>query len=152
MTVSPWIHPLRFILQSNCKGGTPPLQVDGKMHLRGWIQGLTVTVGAVSQWIQGSMDPWIQLPIYTQVYQLISKGLVLETQLDIVWRNSKSQSSSLLNVVLETFRITWGSVNVMRFTFQLHWRALPPLNKYNMAKCITSTLSQVILKVLNQFS
>ena len=46
------------------------------MHLRGWIQGLTVTVGAVSQWIQGSMDPWIQLPIYTQVYQLISKGLV----------------------------------------------------------------------------
>ena len=24
------------------------------------------------------MDPWIQLPIYTQVYQLISNGLVAE--------------------------------------------------------------------------
>ena len=30
----------------------------------------------MNQGVYSSMDPWIQLPICTQVYQLISKGLV----------------------------------------------------------------------------
>ena len=37
--------------------GFPPVQIDCKMDLRCWMQGLTATVGAVSPWIQGLMKP-----------------------------------------------------------------------------------------------
>ena len=78
VTVRPWIQPLGCILPSTCRGGREPLiQLDCKMHLRSWIWG---SLSQLEQWAsesRGLWNPWIQqLPIYTQVNQLICKLLV----------------------------------------------------------------------------
>ena len=50
------MHFTFYILRVRVRG-TPPLQLDCKMHVRRWIHGLTVTVGAVRPWIQELMEP-----------------------------------------------------------------------------------------------
>ena len=57
VTVSLWIQPLDAFYSPIVRGGLPSVHEDGQMHLRGWIQGLIVTVGAVSPWIHRSMEP-----------------------------------------------------------------------------------------------
>ena len=58
LIVTCWVRQPRCILHSSRTGcASPPVQVEGKMHVGCWIQQVTTRVGAVTCWIQQSVSP-----------------------------------------------------------------------------------------------